>query len=258
MSTRKVVEPALPSFVGREGDWVAEGGNNTLIVLGTDRPGDVDSGLGAAEAEGNGKRAGTIHLVAGRASSDPDFLADASFLYLSQRTDCDENLGTTGIEDSARGVPAAVLKSQNIRIGFETLKLYVGDGKYVFMDGGKLKAVFGDASVEMIDSQLLLRVGTTKVTIRGGEVSVESDADVVVRSPSVSVDAPQASFTGNVSVAGVVSAAGISAIGGNGSPGNIVAAGDVVAGPASLRTHVHPVPGVRAGSDAVVSGPVSS
>lgn len=110
---------------------VYQGGDNTWIVFGRDRPGGWESGYG-----GMGHyKAGAIDIVVGRMSaldaelnsgpvnSSPG--ADAARLYLSQKSDPDENYfipdGKTG---KSFAMSAAVLKADAVRIvGRDSLKL---------------------------------------------------------------------------------------------------------------------------------------
>ena len=172
MSVRKVVEPVPSNFARRSGDWSQEGGNNTLIVMETDRaapgPASVDDGLGAAEAPGGGKGTGTIHLVTGRKQSDPDFNIDDAFLYLSQKTQVDDNLKLSA-NGATNSVPAAVIKSgavrivarQNIRIALD------GEGSYIFIDAGQIEIRLGSS---------WLRVKPDRVTVEGGTIELGKGA----------------------------------------------------------------------------------
>lgn len=128
---------AVPSFIKASGDKVIEGSNNAFIVLTRDRPASRVSGYGGLGHKG----CGTIDLVAGRMGSnaksfddkrrvwvDPDFSKDASRIYISQKTDADDNFklakGTIG-NQKARA--AIILKSDGIRvIGRQGIKLITG------------------------------------------------------------------------------------------------------------------------------------
>lgn len=172
MSLRKVVEPVPRSFVRRDGDWAQEGGNNTLIVMETDRaspgPATVDDGLGTVEAPGGGKGTGAIHLVAGRRSSDPDMAADDAFVYLSMKTQADDNLKLSA-NGATNSTPAAIVKSsavrlvarQNIRIALD------GEGSYVFIDADQIEIRLGES---------FLRVKPDRVTIEGGTIELGKGA----------------------------------------------------------------------------------
>jgi hypothetical protein len=132
MSYDHIVEN-VPDFVRRVGDRVMEGSNNVLMVLGTDRPSGLDSGLGHINSAGGGKGTGTWHVVAGRSGEDPNFASDKSFIYLSMKTDVDVNLGLGSIEEATNATPAVVLKSDSVRIvARKDLKISVGKA-FIFM-----------------------------------------------------------------------------------------------------------------------------
>jgi len=125
---------AVPSFIKASGDKVIEGSNNAFIVLTRDRPASRVSGYGGLGHAG----AGTIDLVVGRLGSnaksfidgkrvwaDPNFSTDAARIYISQKTDVDDNFklpkGTVG---NTKGHSAIALKADGIRlIGREGIKL---------------------------------------------------------------------------------------------------------------------------------------
>lgn len=176
---RKVVEKVPKSFVKRQGDWSQEGGNNTLIVMGTDRaapgPASVDEGLGHVDAADGGKGAGTIHAVVGRKQSDPDFTTDAAFLYLSQKTNADDNLKTGNVGKKTSEKPAAVLKSTDVRIVFKEdggLKLVLdGDDKrFITLDKDKCEIHLGASWVKVTDSKIVIESGNIEL----GEGAAES------------------------------------------------------------------------------------
>ena len=113
----------LPNFNQAECEHVIEGRNNTYIVLGRDRPGPKIVNLKPEEDDNPNlitgpygpkgyPKCGTIDIVAGRHSVDPapfkkvgtgtsaremtlkhepDFFRDAARIYISQKTDVDEN-----------------------------------------------------------------------------------------------------------------------------------------------------------------------
>lgn len=143
---------SIPRFRKRPGDVVLEGTNNTLVVLGTDRLGDIKK----TEFE-----SGAIDIVAGRGQisetygkeisttslknkekeikkeisksledlksreGDPDFRNDRSRILISQRTSVDKNFEITSynqkfqkpeVKDSDSGDAAIVIKSDKIRM----------------------------------------------------------------------------------------------------------------------------------------------
>lgn len=143
---------AVPRFRKRPGDVVLEGTNNSLVVLGTDRPGTIE------KTKFNG---GSIDIVVGRGQTvetfgkeisttsiikkekelkkeisksledlqdkegDPDFKNDRSRILVSQKTGVDENFSLNEyngkfknpeIKDSPSGDAAIVIKSDKIRM----------------------------------------------------------------------------------------------------------------------------------------------
>lgn len=129
-----IVEP-VPKFIQAENEKVFMGSNNSYIVLGRDRPASRLSGY-----SGTGHtQCGMIDLVVGRGASnpktetyvDPDFQKDAARIYISQKTNVDENFklaeGTVG---SAKAKSAIALKADGIRIiAREGLKIVTGTDK---------------------------------------------------------------------------------------------------------------------------------
>ena len=124
-----LIEP-VPNFIQRRSDNTIKGANNTWIVLGRDRPGELGSGYGAETG------AGTIDLVVGRMSSniqtlipndatfksetvsiDNSLAYDASRIYISQKTDVDKNFnladGMVGISEAKAAI---AIKSDAIRL----------------------------------------------------------------------------------------------------------------------------------------------
>jgi hypothetical protein len=240
VSTDKVVEK-IPPFKPRAGDRFTEGGNNTLIVFGTDRaapgPASVDDGLGTVKAEGGGRGTGAVHVVVGRKQADPDFSADDTFLYLSQKTDADDNLEIVGIEESSKSRPAAIIKSTDIRLGTKgNLKIYFDDkdkNKYNFLNGSKSVLSLTEGSTVTVEKDAaIIKVGES-------EIKIDSGGNVTMKAKEVQVDAKTTTIKGDVNVQGNVQIKG----------------GDVIADGTSLKTHTHAVAGVTAGGATVPSGP---
>lgn len=120
------ISETIPAFRARIGDRVLEGSNNTTIVLGRDRPTDP--------ASGEQQAAGTIDIVAGRATAENmDMAGDKSRIYVSMNTDGDGNFG---INVGPAGGPGAyvVVKSDHVRI--------------VARNGMKLVVEGGDLTIE--------------------------------------------------------------------------------------------------------------
>ena len=248
----KIIESVPVSFIRRAGDWAQEGGNNALLVLGTDRarsggPATIDDGLGTVDADGGGKGTGTITAVVGRKDlegGNPDINADDASLYLSQKTAVDDNLGTS-FETIDVG-PAIVAKSDHLRFVFRNNLKIAATGKetHVFLDESGLHVdMQGKAklTLDVSDSSAVVRVeaqGNTITISSDGTVTIKSNSEVTVQSKSVTIDAQETSVTGDLSV-----------------QGSVKAVGDVQAGTVSLTLHDHLLAGVKAGPDTVVSGP---
>ena len=132
-----LVEP-VPNYIPRDGDRILDGANNASIVLGRDRPGEIGSGYGSQTG------AGTIDIVSGRLSSniqttelnlgtsrrellsiDPNLALDASRIYVSQKTDIDENFNLAeGSIGNSRARAGIAIKSDAVRmIGREGVKI---------------------------------------------------------------------------------------------------------------------------------------
>ena len=172
----KVTEGTVPRrFRRREGDWAQEGGNNTLIVMGTDRavagggPATVDDGLGTKDSVADGKRTGVVHLVAGRVDGfgNTDLVADDAYLYIASATDLDENLDLQGVGQGtqwpdAKDTEAGILRSRNIRI------VYRNDGDVrILSDGGQSFLVMNDNYVDVyVAKNIWMQAGETKMEVR--------------------------------------------------------------------------------------------
>lgn len=175
MSIDKIFENDLPiAFSQRLGDRTIEGANNSLIVFGTDRarpdgPATVDDGMGTRESReglGGGKKTGTIHAVVGRKDpgGNPDFRSDDSFLYLTMRSNVDRNLAIEDVGQPQNAVPAAMLKSDCIRlVARNTVKIVLQkDGKnrgYVLMDDDHCEIVIGQTHVSLSNNGVVLSGG---------------------------------------------------------------------------------------------------
>ena len=135
-----LIEP-VPNFNSRPSEKVYQGSNNTWIVMGRDRPGEVGSGYG------DQTKAGAIDIVVGRMSSDiqttgvdsstlrpgivvcdNNLALDASRIYISQKTDVDANFNlAAGKVGSSTARAAIAIKSDAIRImGREGIKIITG------------------------------------------------------------------------------------------------------------------------------------
>ncbi len=125
----------LPNYNEAPCETVMSGKNNSYIVLGRDRPASRLSGYGGL----GHTNSSMIDLVAGRMSStpmertddgqavyvDPNFTRDAARIYISQKTDIDNNLSIAeGSSGLSRGKSAVAIKADDIRlVARESMKL---------------------------------------------------------------------------------------------------------------------------------------
>jgi len=124
----KKVEP-IPNFVQADCENIIQGESNTWIVFGRDRPSTKSSG----EMLKGASHAGSIDICAGRASTEAsemdengqpiffnnDFKADASRIYISQKTSIDRNFGLVpgkvGNYNGQLSRSGIALKADNLR-----------------------------------------------------------------------------------------------------------------------------------------------
>lgn len=166
----------VPKFTARVGDRIIEGSNNTIIILGRDRPTDVKSG--------QTENAGTIDLISGRAKDeDIDFANDKSRVYVSMNTDPDGNFNVN-VGDSASPGAAIVIKSDEIRvIARNGMKLVVEGGKCL-IDAKEINlganaqdaAMLGDKFVQAIQPLLQALQAPSPVGLLGQIPIISSPA----------------------------------------------------------------------------------
>lgn len=179
----KLFEP-IPKYIKAKCEKVIKGDNNTFLVLGRDRPKSVFSGYGGKGHTG----AGSIDIVAGRMSCltprvetdkgealfvDPDFVNDAARVYISQKTDIDDNFnidGVIGVPDSvARS--AVALKADAVRlVARETIKLCTAMDPLNSQNGdiqsvGGIYLIAGSAAEEGDQVQSIARGENTALAI---------------------------------------------------------------------------------------------
>lgn len=162
-----IVEEKVPSYVRRIGDQVIQGSNNTTIVLGTDRaaagPAGLDDGLGSLNSSGAGKGAGSIYVVAGRQDSEgnPDLTNDLSYFYASMRTDVDSNLDLESIEKKADPSPAAIIKSDGVRVvARRDVKIVIdGSNSYIWLTKGGIVLKTEKAFVSLTEDKIVVEAG---------------------------------------------------------------------------------------------------
>lgn len=127
------LQESLPKFISTQSEKVIEGANNSFIVFGRDRLGNRLSGYGGKGEKG----AGSIDIVVGRHGNnpkvnynedswvDPSPAYDSARVYLSQKSDIDEDLGLTkGKVGNPKGISTVAIISDNTRIiGRDGIKL---------------------------------------------------------------------------------------------------------------------------------------
>tara|TARA_R100000008_G_scaffold36196_1_gene20640 strand:- start:1823 stop:2746 length:924 start_codon:yes stop_codon:yes gene_type:complete len=137
---------AVPNYIQTESEHVISNKNNSWIVLGRDRPRGIASGYGGRGDTG----AASIDLCVGRMSAnpisdayvDPNFRTDAARIYISQKTDVDENFnlteGTLGMSETKSAV---AIKADGVRIiAREGIKL-VTTTDSLNSQGGRVKSL---------------------------------------------------------------------------------------------------------------------
>lgn len=133
-----VMAEGLPEYIKEPCEEVIQGKNNTYIIMGRDRPGAGDTGYGGKGAS----HCGMISIVAGRLGqkaadlddfgnqmyAEPNHRTDAAFIYISQKTDIDENLKLVDGEVGKMSAKSAIgLKADNLRfVARQGIKLVTG------------------------------------------------------------------------------------------------------------------------------------
>lgn len=119
--------------------------NNSLIILGRDRPTHLASGYGGRGTH----QCGRIDMIAGLASSyrhkdgtylppsedtivNLSFASDAARLYISQKSDIDDNMGLAeGASKQIKGLSTIALKADTLRLHSRyDIKIVTGRGKF--------------------------------------------------------------------------------------------------------------------------------
>ena len=137
---------AVPQYINTDSEVIYKNKNNAWIVLGRDRPAGRASGYGGAGDTG----AASIDLVVGRMGANPDtdkhvdpnLKTDAARIYISQKTDIDDNFkltdGTIGKVKAKSGIG---IKADGVRvIAREGIK-FVTTTDSVNSQGGDVKSI---------------------------------------------------------------------------------------------------------------------
>jgi hypothetical protein len=164
-----LAQEEVPPFKKRIGDVSFEGSNGTIVILGTDRakdgPASLSDGLGHPDATGKGKGTGTVHVIAGRSGPDPDMKKDAAFLYVTAKSNVDENLGLSSVEKNLSGKSAFIGKADGVRLIFrENMKISSENAKnYVYVDGDYIIVKIGANFVKLNGTELTAEIGQSKI-----------------------------------------------------------------------------------------------
>ncbi len=145
---------SVPEYIQADCEKVYSNANNAWIVLGRDRTGTKDIGYGGL----GHPNAGSIDIVVGRMGKlatervpsgegvlcHPDFDKDAARIYLSQKSDIDDNLKLrTGSMERSVAKSAIGIKADAVRVvGREGIKL-VTRTDYENSQKSESKAVYG-------------------------------------------------------------------------------------------------------------------
>ncbi len=160
--------------------------HNAWITLGRDRPASIGSGYGAKPVNGTacidlcvGMMAGTKTGPKQGTKVDPNFAADAARIYISQKTDIDENFGLAPgkkeliREGSTKAKSGIGIKADGVRIIAREngIKLVTGKGNFkntgiygevnsrgetiIPNDLGGIELIVGNDTTEMALSELL-------------------------------------------------------------------------------------------------------
>ena len=141
MFNTHVVEP-VPFYNVTEAETVYKGRHNSFIIMGRDRPRDVESGYGGIGST----HCGTIDIIAGlngalaaEVNEDNEIVytdkspeLDSARIYISQRIDVDNNFNLPeGSVGNATAKSAVAVKADAVRlIGRDGIKLVTGTDVY--------------------------------------------------------------------------------------------------------------------------------
>lgn len=142
---QKSIDEAIPTLEKGQSEKYIMGNNNSMIVLGRDRPNNLFSGYGGKGAT----QAGRIDLIAGLAASyrhpdgtysppnsdtvvNPNFSMDAARVYISQKADIDRYMGLAPVPNQAAAGRSTIgLKADTIRIhSREDIKIVTGRARF--------------------------------------------------------------------------------------------------------------------------------
>tara|TARA_R110001592_G_scaffold89913_1_gene264287 strand:+ start:1299 stop:2327 length:1029 start_codon:yes stop_codon:yes gene_type:complete len=146
----KNLREAHPTYELAGSEKIEKGKNNSFIIQGRDRPGNLYSGYGGRGAT----QAARIDLIAGLGSSyrskdgsygppnkdtiiNPNFAMDAARIYISQKADIDRYMGLAEVPMQAPAGRSTIgLKADTIRIhSRQDIKIVTGRARYEGLGG---------------------------------------------------------------------------------------------------------------------------
>ena len=139
------ISEITPNIESSPSEVTQQGKNNSFIIQGRDRPGNLYSGYGGKGSTS----AGRVDIIAGLSSGfrspqgkygtpdsqnilNPNFAIDASRVYISQKSDIDAYMGlASGERDKSTAKASVAVKSDTIRMhGRGDVKIVSGRGKF--------------------------------------------------------------------------------------------------------------------------------
>lgn len=152
----EIIKETVPSISPRLGDTVFQGKNNAAIVLGRDRVTGIDTGYGSDPG------AGALYLVTGLKSDQMSLSDDKTSIYMSMKTDIDDNAGTANIGTRSKASPGMILRSDHVRvIARESIKISVGKAWMTMTSDGSI----------ILDGDIKLGNGATERLLKGESFS---------------------------------------------------------------------------------------
>lgn len=141
----KIIDEAVPTLEIASSEKVFGGSNNSMIILGRDRPSHPLSGEGGKGSTQSGR----IDLIAGLGAAylhkdgkrlppcketvlSPNFAIDAARIYISQKTHLDKHMGLASVDgEIGEGFSGIGMKADTMRFHARgDIKIVTGKGKF--------------------------------------------------------------------------------------------------------------------------------
>jgi len=153
----------VPKFTARVGDYVLEGSNNSLIVLGRDRVDTVSSG--------QKEKAGSVHIVVGRQKEeDLDIENDLSTITINMNSDIDANFKTDSIGSTSSPAASIGIRSDEIRIVARRGMKIVVDGGDLILDANMISLGKNASEKSVLGNKLVSELGKIVDAITQGPI----------------------------------------------------------------------------------------